>query len=53
MNNVGVKIYVTGLTVNAVGELELTDKSFKEVRVGKIQTREPEINKTNDSIERM
>ncbi len=53
MNNVGVKVYVTGLTVNDKGELELTDKSYKKVRVGKFQTKAPEINKVNDSVERM
>lgn len=49
MNDVGVKIYVTGLSVNNLGELELLDKSFKEVKIGRIQTKVSEkIDKSKD-----
>lgn len=53
MNNVGVRVYVTDLYVNEKGELTLNDKSYKQINVGKIQTKvSEEINKNSNSIER-
>ena len=54
MNNVGVKVYVTDLSVNELGELVLNDKSYKQIKVGKIQTKfESEKDKDLNNIERI